>query len=222
MRRHILGLVIAGCVLQTVSAQRQAQSDQATVTPNDVLADKLWRIAVATNTRIGFEATDHVRMGELLKSIPTLSVSTLEDGLNAAVGADDRYEWRKVDDVVVVRPKRAWDDRSNPFNRSMRNVEVANRTPPDVPLGLRDFIYTDRFVVDPGPTGIPVSFHIQSATVIEVLNELMVTADQMLWIGSYRRTGQPADRFPSWDLSLELRDAFRLTALSSSHPPAKK
>jgi hypothetical protein len=219
--RHVLGLVMVGCVLQAASAQEPAPSDHAKITRNDNLAAALWRIAAATNTRIGFEATDIVRIPAFLNRIPPVSVSTLEESLNAAVGADDRYQWRKLDHVVVVRPKGAWDNPSNPFNRPMRNVDVENVALRDVVSGLRDFIYTDKFAVR-SRSGIPVSLHVQSGTVIDVLNELMVAADQVLWIASYRPVGQPADRFPTWDLDLQIRDSNRLHSLSSSHPPAGK
>ena len=222
--RHVLGLVIALWVLRTVSTSGQAPPRAASpLTANDVLAGQLWRIAAATNTRIGFEATDHVSILGALRNVPPFSFSTLNDGLNAAVGSDDRYEWRKGD-IVLVRPKRAWDDPANPFNRRMRNVQVANAPPIAVLLGLRDFIYTDRFAITPRPTitDIPVSFGVQSGTVIDVLNELMVAADLVLWTGSYRPIGQPAARFPSWDLSLAVKDRVQTNALSSGQPPARK
>jgi hypothetical protein len=221
--RYVVGLAIAVCVLQAVSAQEP--SIQAIVTRNDILAGALWRIAAATHTRIGFEATDHVRIAASLKRIPpTMSFSTLEAGLNAIVGADDRYEWRRVDEFVVVRPKGAWDDPSDPFNRPLRNVEVENATPPWVLTAVRDFIYTNKFAVTPRPTPspIPVSFQARSGTVVDVLNELMAAADQALWIASYRPIGRPADRFPRWDLDLQIRDFTHLNALSSSHPPASQ
>jgi hypothetical protein len=141
----------------------------------------------------------------------------LDDSLNAAVGADDRYEWRKLDNVVVVRPKGAWDDQSNPFNRPMRNVHAEDAAPLAVLQGVRDFMSTDKFAIGYKPTRMPVSFHIQSGTVIDVLNELMVAADNVLWIASYRPIGQPADRFPTWDLDLQIRDSDHLDGLSSSH-----
>ena len=124
--RRVLSLVAVGFVLQAVGAQGQSPAYDASVTPNDTLAAALWRIAKSTNTRIGFEATDHTRIS--LERIPAQPVSTLEEALNAAVGADDRYEWRRVHDVVVVRPKDAWDDPSDPLNRQMRNVQVENQT----------------------------------------------------------------------------------------------
>jgi hypothetical protein len=224
--RHVLCLVIAGCILHAVAGQAQAPPPNAViVTRNDNLAGALRRIAVSTHTRIGFEATDFVRISASFKKTPPLSVSTLEDGLNAVVGADDRYEWREVDDVVVVRPKGAWNDSSNPFNRPLRNVGVENAMPSWVLLAVRDFIYTDKFAVVPRPTSSPippVSLHMQSGTVIDVLNDLMVAADQVLWIASYRPIGRPADRFPGWDLDLQIRDANHLNSTSSSHPPAPK
>jgi hypothetical protein len=221
--RHVLGLIVASCVLQAVGAQEQPAPYQAITTANDVLADALWRIARATDTRIGFEATDHIKLPRLLNGIPMLPVSALDDSLNAAVAADQRYEWRKVHDVVVVRPKRAWADPADPFNRPMRNVQISNATPRAVLLGLRDFIYTDKFAVDPRPAQETlVSFQVQSGTVIDVLNELMIAADHMMWVGSYRPLGQPAERLPNWDLCLEVRVATHFTALSCSYPPKRK
>jgi hypothetical protein len=221
--RYVLGLVLAGCVLQAIHAQ-DPESWSGTVTANDVLASELWRIAVATKTKIGFEATDHVGSLRVLKRVPPFPVSTLDDGLTAAVGADDRYEWRMAGDMVLVRPKGAWNDSTNPFNRSMRNVQIESATPSTVVLGLRDFIYSGRFVITPTPTTEeqPVSFSVKSGTVINVLNELVATTNLVLWIGSYRPIGQPADRFPNFDLSLEVRDVASLQFWSGSSPPGHR
>ena len=216
---RVLSVVIMGCLLQLVSAQ---ESVPPGTTRNDHVAAALWRIASATQTRIGFEATDIVRISGRIDRIPSVSVSTLEDSLDAVVGADDRYEWRRVGEVVVVRPKGAWDNPSNPFNRPMRNVHVESVPASDVILGLRDFIYTGQFAV-PSRAAIapPISFDVPSGTVISVLNRLIGAADEILWIASYRPIGQPADRFPSWDLDLQVRNSAMLQATSSSHPPAR-
>jgi hypothetical protein len=220
--RYIFGVAIVGCVLQVVSAQEPAPPNQWNITRNDKLAGALWRIAAATHTRIGFEATDIVRISGSVKRIPPVSVSTLEDSLNTVVGADDRYEWRKVEDVVVVRPKGAWGSPSDPFNRPMRNLRVENAPLGDVVLGIRDFIYTGNFVITHRSSGIvPVSFQLRSGTVVDALNQLIDAADQALWIASYRPIGQPADRFPGWDLDLQVRDGVHLQSLSSSYPPAR-
>ena len=219
--RHVFSLILAVCALQTLDAHRQTPSHPAVTTKNDRLAGALWRMAAATKTRIGFEATDHVRIAGRLEDIPMLSFVTLEDGLNAAVGADGRYEWRRIGDGIVVRPKRAWDDPTNPFNRSVRGVQVQNEAPGSVLLGIRDFIYTGKFaIVDPNVGGVPpilVSFEVKAGTVVDALNELTIAADQVLWIASYRPLGQAGDRWPSWDLSLQLGDARLLNAFSGSH-----
>jgi hypothetical protein len=222
--RHILLLVAAGCILQQMAwAQGHEPAEQQTVTPNDRLAASLWRIAASTNTKIGFEATDHTQILTRLERVPPLAVSTLEEGLNAAIGADDRYEWRRVDDVVVVRPKRAWNDPSNLFNRRMRNVQVANAASIGVLVGLRDFAYTDKFAVVPkSTTEMPVSFQVQSGTVVDVLNTLMIAADQVLWIGSYRPVGQPAERFPRWDFALQMMGPEHLCCYTGGHRPRRQ
>jgi hypothetical protein len=50
----------------------------------------------------------------------------------------------------------------------------------------------------------------------------VAAADFVLWTGSYRPASQPAERFPRWDLSLEVRDRVRSKALSIGQPPAQK
>src|SRR5207248_2179554 len=84
-------------------------------------------------------------------------------------------------------------------------------------FGLRDFIYTNRFAVVPHPQGTAVSFEIQSGTVVDVLNRLMEAADTVLWIASYRPNAQAEQRFPSWDLQMQLRGAALLHGLTESH-----
>jgi hypothetical protein len=221
--RDILGLIVAGLALQVVSAQT-VPDNQPNLTRNDILAGRLWRIAAATHTRIGFQATDIVRTDGYVKRIPPVSVSTLEDALDAVVGADDRYEWRRANDIVLVRPKGAWDDPSDPLNRPLRNADVESATASWVLKAVRDFVYTGKFAITGGVTAgpRPVSFHVSSGTVVDVLNELMIAADSALWIASYRPIGQPAERFPNWDLDLQIRNFDLLTALSSSGPRVER
>jgi hypothetical protein len=185
--------------------------------PDDIIAVKLWRIAVATHTRIGFEAVDHVKFPSMLEHTPPFAVSGLDESLNAAL--DDRYEWGKAGDVIVVRPVGARLDPKNPFNRPIRNIQVQNALPNGVLGGVRDFIYTNTFTVDPRPKGNEplVSFQLQSRTVIDLLNALMTASDQMMWVGAYRLIGQ-SHRFPKWDLTLDLRNAEHLTGYTGSYP----
>jgi hypothetical protein len=219
--RCVLSLSLAALVVQALGASLQNPSSEAATTKNDVLAGALWRLAVDFNARIGFEALDHVRIADRLQDSPTRGVASLEGGLNAAVDADDRYAWRRVDDVIVVRPKRAWGDPTNPFNRPVRDVKVENAGSGSVLLGIRNLVYTNTFaVVDPkvgGIAPIAVSFEVQAGTLVNVLNALTTAADQSLWIASYRPLGTSAERWPNWDLTLELRGRRHLTDFSGSH-----
>jgi hypothetical protein len=152
------------------------------------------------------------------KDIPAFPVASRNEALKAAVDADPRYEWRTIGDFVVVRPKIAWNDSADPFNRPVRNLRVENATSNGVLRGLRDFIYTSRFAVLPGG-GSPVSFDVQSGTVVDALNRLMESADTVLWIASYRPNAQLDQRYPGWDLQMRLMDATTLHGLTESHPP---
>ena len=72
---------------------------------DDRLAGLLWRIAVATGTRIGFESVEFVRPWGGLKDVPAFPISSRDEALKATVDADPRYEWRAIGGFVVVRPK---------------------------------------------------------------------------------------------------------------------
>jgi len=105
----------------------------------------------------------------------------------------------------------------------MRNVQIANAQPHGVLYGLRDFIYTGKFAIDPSPSGSePVSFNLPSGTVVDFLNQLVIASDQTMWIVSYRPIGQPADRYRNWDLTLELKNAKFVTGYSGSHPRGRR
>jgi len=214
--RHLIGIVAVCCSFHTI-VNAQAPGTVLELA-DDVLCDALWRIAVATHTRIGFESVEFVRLGGVLKDVPAFPISSRDEALKAAVDADARYEWRTVGDFVVVRPKRAWDDSADPFNRPVRNLRVENAMSLGVLLGLRDFIYTNRFTVPPAD-GRHVSFEVQSGTVLDALNRLMESADTVMWIASYRPNAQPGQRHPTWDLQMQLMDATLLHGGTESHPP---
>ena len=214
--RHLIGIVAVCFGLQAiVGAQVPGTTFELA---DDALGGALWRIAVATHTRIGFESVEFVRMPGGLKRVPAFPISSRDEALKAAVGGDPRYEWRAIGDFVVVRPKSAWNDSADPFNRPVRNLRAENAMSNGVLLGLRDFVYTDRFTVLPGQ-GRPVSFEVQSGTVIDVLNRLMESAETVLWNASYRPNAQVGQRYPKWDLKMQLMDATLLHGLTESHPP---
>jgi hypothetical protein len=221
MRTTALAVLVFGLVLVQTDRGHAQPSPPYSGTPSeladDALGGALWRIAVATQTRIGFESVEFVQIPARLDRVPTFGVSSRDEALNAALRANPRYESRTVGDFVVVRPKSVWNDTADPFNRPVRNLRVENEQPYGVLLGLRDFIYTNRFAVPPsGGQAIPASFDVQSGTVVDALNRLTEASEMVLWVASYRPDAQPGQRFPSWDLQLALRDATGMRDLSES------
>jgi hypothetical protein len=212
-------IVLAALTLGLVVAQIDLALTQPTGTPSeladDALTGALWRIAVATQTRIGFESIEFVR-STYLKNVPPLPVPSRDEALNTALDANPRYEWRPVGDFVVVRPKNAWHDPGNRFNQPVRNLRVENTTESGALGGLREFIYTNRFAASSSLGGVPVSFDVQSGTVIDALNQLVQSMDAMLWNATYRPNAQRGQRFPSWDLQLVLRDATTMRSETES------
>jgi hypothetical protein len=120
--RHLIGIFTVCFGLRAiVSTQAPGTAFELA---DDMLGGALWRIAVATHTRIGFESVEFVRLPGGLKGVPAFPISSRDEAVKAAVDADPRYEWRAIDDFVVVRPKSAWNDPADPFNRPVRNLRV--------------------------------------------------------------------------------------------------
>jgi hypothetical protein len=90
--RHLIRIAAVCCGLHAiVSAQALGTASELA---DDALGGALWRIAVATHTRIGFESIEFVNLS-LLKKVPAFPVSSRDEALKTAVDANSRYEWTK-------------------------------------------------------------------------------------------------------------------------------
>jgi len=217
--RRLIGLVAVSFSVQAIVSGQAPGPGTPSELADDVLAGALWRIAVATHTKIGFESVEFVRLWGRLNRVPTFPVASRDEALTSILDADPRYEWRAVGDSIVVRPKGAWNESANPLNRPVRNLRVEKAQPYAVIVGVRDFIYRDTFAVPPMGQAIPVSFDVPSGTVIDVLNQTIESSDAVLWIASYRPSAQPDQRYPRSDLQMQLMDATRMRSRSISHSP---
>jgi hypothetical protein len=222
MRMTVVAGLVFGLVLAQTDHGHAQPSPPYSGTPSELADDAvggaLWRIAVATQTTIGFESVEFVQVPVRLNNVPAFPISSRDEALNAVVEANPRYEWRAIGEVVVVRPKNAWNDSSNPFNRPVRNLRIENVTPYGVVLGVRDFIYTNRLNTRFEGQESPVSFEVLSGTVVDVLNRVAEASSMALWMVSYRPHAQAGQRFPRWDLQMQLRDATTMRNLSESWP----
>jgi hypothetical protein len=219
MRMTTLAVLVFGLVIVDTDRGRAQPSVTPSELADDALGSALWHIAVATQTKIGFESVEFVHVPGQLKNVPTFPVSSRDEALTAALDANPRYERRSIGDIVVVRPRVRG---TSPLIRSIDLYEICgveNAQPHGVILGLRDFIYTNKFAVLPGGQAIPVSFDVQAGTVVDALNRLLESSDTVLWIASYRPNAQADQRFPSWDLQISTRNSITLQSETDSHPP---
>jgi hypothetical protein len=146
-----------------------------------------------------------------LEDTPSLDGIPLAEALDAAIAADGRYEWRNMTGIVVVRQARAWTDAADPLNRPVRNLAIASDSLWGVLVGLRDFVYTSRFVNS--NRGTTVSLRVNAGTVLDALNQLAVQSEQSMWLASYRSSGQASD--DGWGLRFELRNAKHVTCVTA-------
>jgi hypothetical protein len=200
-----------------------AQEDES---PQDgALAEALWRIAVATHTRVGFQSigwTRHIRLNKSTNP-ELLDVSHAVD---AVVTKDSRYEWHWVGETAVIRPREAWTDPADPLNRRVPPAQLTNETTNLVFLRLSNLILYNQFTPKyDTPLGVPVSFQMKAGTVVDALNQLVEQAGQVMWVAWVR----PRDNPNGWDvctnigschadLEFELRDAEHFNGGVSAQP----
>jgi hypothetical protein len=216
--RYLIGLV-AVCLGLQILGNAQSTGTESELA-DDKLAGALWHIAVATHTPIGFESVEFVRLPGALKDVDAFPISSRDEALHAVVDADSRYTWRALGSFVVVRPKHAWNDAAEAFNRRVQNLRLTNTTSSAVMFGLHNVIYTSAFTMNSrvrAKAG-PVSLEVRSGSVIDVLNQLLEATDTVLWIGTYRPNAQLNQRFPTWHVQMQLRTTTGMHSLTESPP----
>jgi hypothetical protein len=218
MRHLIVTIVLVFAVLHPLNAQESGPPSPARPSANrsDVLADTLWRIAVAAHARIGFQFIDRPRFPSALKDTPSLGDWTLAQALDTAMAMDGRYDWHTVNGTIVVRPKTAWTDTADPLNRSIRNLNVEERTLADMIVGVRQFLYTNRveFVRRNHALG-HLALRVESGTMVDVLNSMTEAADMTMWtayVGPFNDSPNDKD----WDAIIDVRNTRILQGYSGT------
>jgi len=226
MRRAICAVA----AVLVVSLGGSLAAGQQDASPQDAaLAEALWRIAVTTHTRVGFQSIGRTQFIHPNKSINPELVD-VSHAVDAVLTADPRYEWHLVGETAVIRPREAWTDPADPLNRRVPPAQLTNETTNRVFLRLTNLIFYNQFT----PTydtqlGIPVSFQMKAGTVVEALNQLAEQAGQVMWVAWAR----PRDNPTGWDvctnigschadLEFELRDAEQSNGGVSAQPQPGK
>lgn len=208
--------VISAFMAAVLVAQQTPLLAQGPPTPSeqadDALAATLWRIAVATDTHIGFQSLELVNptLGALrdalvsaareaaLSATPQTPVitSSLDTALDAAIALNPRYEWRRVGTFVVVRPRDAWTDVHDPLNQQVRQFHVNRSTDIGMLTGISNLVRTGHYVEHTIGTAVLDPFSVESGSIVDVLNALIASADLPFWQAGYRPQppGNPAAR----------------------------
>lgn len=204
------------------SARAQATDSMSSVSEqaDQDLAVALWKIAVASHTRIGFESIEVVHpKGAVFRHAPSELASSLDDALDSAISANPRYEWRRVGDDIVVRPAGAWSDVRDPFNRPVRHFSVRTNEASAL-IGIQNLIHAGAYE-EKRADGTPVMFTVESGTLIDVMSRLAESAEITFWQAGYKP--HPFEqRRAGWDLDLTLVNDVSLRAATFSRIPSNR
>lgn len=115
-------------------------TESASVQADKALAESLWRISVATRTRIGFESVEAINP---LDGFTHTEASPSDHAFSRRCaerchGPNPRYEWRRMGQVGAARPVAAWSDSADPFNRPVRQFRAERTNESQVLKGISD------------------------------------------------------------------------------------
>lgn len=219
MRATVISAFIAAVLVVLPSALRAQDPPTPSEQADDTLAAALWHIAVATDTRIGFQSLEPVNpaLGTLHDALVSASRdaatsatphkpvinSPLEDALDVAIAMNPRYEWRRTGTAVVVRPLGAWSDAHDPLNQRVRQLHVNRSTDIGMLTGISNLVRTGHYVEHTIGTAVFDPFSVESGSIVDVLNALIASADLPFWQAGYHPQ-PPGDAGTRWDLSFIL------------------
>jgi hypothetical protein len=167
-------------------------SCRVTLVANGATIDKLLSmLSLQAQVRIGFEEVSAGDFGGAKLINVAIRQEPLKDALNAIVVADDRYDWRLVDSIINVMPKRKDACISDVVisNFSVHDVAIGDmpfallETPELkdrlVELGLRYAEYKEK--ADEPRLQVRITLSRVNWTVKDILNDLLRTGSIRNW-----------------------------------------
>ncbi|MFN7917122.1 MAG: hypothetical protein U0Q55_17390 [Vicinamibacterales bacterium] len=234
MQATIRTAVIVATVLSQAAIAAAQPPRTTSELADDALAARLWQIAVATGTRIGFQSIEPVSptsgalwdvLVDAARDAATAPAphrpvidSSLDDAIDMAIAANPRYEWGRLGSFVVVRPAGSWNDAHDPLNRPVRRFHAERSTDIGMLSGIGNLIHRGQYIEHPIGAAVVSPFSVESGSIVDVLNALIETADLPFWQAGYRL--QPPERRSSRvDLQLILAKSTGIQCASGSRSP---
>jgi hypothetical protein len=170
-----LPLARAQSVDRTVGEEQFGGSLQLTALTGPELA----KLAVAAGVPMGFEAAGQPTR---LSHPVTATGRKLSEVLDDLIRADDRYEWREDDAVIVVRPAAAWRDPLSVFNTAVGPIRQRQMQASDA-ASLMAQLFGVRSDVS-SALGDTITFSVdlpEGGTLLGALNAIVRAHGTMTW-----------------------------------------
>jgi hypothetical protein len=182
----MIGALHAGIAGQ--SALDRPLSAEFVVVPSLDDAAIIERIGDLGKVAIGFQQATGSRAADRL-DLPVLPARTPRQALNDFVRFDRRYRWEERDGVAVVRPTRAWTDRSDLLNRQVRGIAWHDIVALEALVRVADLAAS---AAVPGPQPRPSGFTrvfsvvVDRGTTLDVLNAIARAHGEVGWTATRR------------------------------------
>ena len=106
---------------------------------------------------------------------------TVREACDLLVRMDPRYEWRQVGQVIVIRPRGAWEDPTNVLNKSVVGFHQHDA---DLPT----LLVSAQRLLSPSAAGGPIlareekfSVSVARGSVLDVLNAIALSHGSLMW-----------------------------------------
>ncbi len=149
---RLAAVVILSSLLGHAPQQRPLQSPQLLVQVTDPRNSEcnLWtaveQLARQARLRVGFESLRRCSPGRkaLAPAEPTVTLraNSAEEAMSALIRLSPDFAWREIEGIVVIRPRDAWKDASDPLNQPVRSFHVVGTHPPFQHSGIRSLEFT--------------------------------------------------------------------------------
>ena len=158
------------------------------------------QLARQARLRVGFETLHRCNPGRkaLAPAEPsvTLRANSGKEAMAALIQLSPDFAWREFEGIVVIRPRDAWKDSSDPLNKLTDGFSVVNTHPHlavhEALKSARPSLLIDHVDADTHSFGLPVARGIdvefEGGTLMQALNKILSDFEGMWQIAFTRNT----------------------------------
>lgn len=170
------------------------ESDGRPISVRAVTVHALGSLSRAAHVPIGFESLPAAPPNG--RSEVVVTGLTVREALDSIVALDTRYEWRLMEDVIVIRPSGAWEQPENPLHAAEPAVRLGPTSARKAFAVVVTLLGTRQDVFSFSDT-TPLVLDTAAGSILDLLNAIVRSHGELVWYFHHAAPGEPgAALFP--------------------------